>query len=374
MSGRLSVVALAMCVYVNLASLAISQESSNSPASYGDRTQVAGTIHGRIDSLKRELASPSLPGPRVEKINRDISQLERDLQYLERPTHAPVTGLIALDPALVRLCSSNESNAGAFRIEKIRRAIHENVSDRVIVEMGPQTQQVNGQVMICVTGRSDFYVMVSYFVSQLNESSKHLSLAGLMTERGQVQQRDSHVNDRESQGPPRVQEGLINVENTPDAVFTEYSNAFETGNWENASRRLSPSMMKHLLYECLHGTFIMSGPRQDQMIAILAEYEVDFEDAARQAERLADQDYLDVMLSSSTDAEALLAKACSFAIPAYSRFEERAKELVLDGERAVVLLDKFGGNGMESKVFLRMYNGRWKVCVEQEWRDAVERE
>jgi hypothetical protein len=183
--------------------------------------------------------------------------------------------------------------------------------------------------------------------------------------------------------------GLSNdarAQETPGDVLKHVQKGFAENAWADTVKRLSPGFKKGLVYECCQGSIFLQEPAKKEFDDLLKNAGIGLEEAIEKAAALEKQDFIDVILSSVEDENLFLTKLYPIVfgllneankqnggLPAAYHGDMKNLEIENDRARAVLadhIEDHLGGRvEIEQPIFFRKYDGKWKFCLEGEWKD-----
>lgn len=178
-----------------------------------------------------------------------------------------------------------------------------------------------------------------------------------------------------------------NAQDSPGDALKYLQKGFAKNAWADAVKSLSPGAKKGFVFECLHSSIFLQEPAKTQFDELFKKAGFTFEEAAKKAETIGNKDYIDVMLSSVEDEDQFLTKLYSIVFGFVSKsaklsgqeypppYHGKMKDLNIEQERARAILEMRVKNGFggeieaEQPIFFRKYEGKWKFCLEAEWKD-----
>ena len=180
-------------------------------------------------------------------------------------------------------------------------------------------------------------------------------------------------------------------EDSPETAFHEFRLAFETDDWSKALKRFSPGMQKLYVFE----SFFAGGEADDVTRAKFDEIarkhgydEAEIEkklkhQSAKTGKAITPDDFTNEIIASIDNVNSFLEESWSLFNPKRPRYRKTIKNLTVDGNRASLTTtsvsyswrtDESGKttrneNETSERIYFRKYDGRWKICLKDEWED-----
>ena len=183
------------------------------------------------------------------------------------------------------------------------------------------------------------------------------------------------------------QDSDIKKEDSPEAAFDAYRLALESGDWTKAVKCVSPCTIKELFYNVSYLDAMSPDNVREHYRKILekhgyieARVKKEIEEKSQiTGKELTDEEKLDIHIASFDDFEAFLAEALSYQMTRRARFRAGIKDLKIEGDRASFTVThvsyswhaEAGGESVrkETEHDHEQYDGKWKLCFEEEWKD-----
>ena len=187
------------------------------------------------------------------------------------------------------------------------------------------------------------------------------------------------------------QESDVKKEDSPEAAFDAYRLALESGDWTKAVKRVSPCTKKELFFNVSY--LDAMSPEKDQerfrkirekhgYIEARVKKEIEEKEQITGKE-LTREEKMDMAVASFKDFEAFLAEALAYQMTRRARYRAGIKNLKIEGDRASFTVKhvmyswhaEAGGESVQKEteydeeLFARKYDGKWKLCFEEEWKD-----